>query len=168
VRSLTVDAPMGGGTSIPAGGEATGATISHGNYEENLLRLKRIYHSRCLFGKESSSLPDIEMLFDDQGALHGRFTAGHRHQGYEGCVHGGVITAIIDASMAQCLMGHGVVGYTADISVKYRHPVTIKNSAEFITRIVGINIGILYTLDCKVVQGTALAVEATGRFFKFA
>jgi acyl-coenzyme A thioesterase PaaI-like protein len=41
-------------------------------------------------------------------------------------VHGGVLAAIIDSSMAQCLMGHEVVAYTAELSIKYRKPVLIQ------------------------------------------
>ncbi|MBN1575212.1 MAG: PaaI family thioesterase [Chitinispirillaceae bacterium] len=168
MRSLTGEAPAGGGTDIAEGDRGPRAANPCIGYENNLARLKQKHHSRCLFNRESSWIPDILVSFDDKGVLHGEFIFTEEHQGYEDRVHGGLIAGIIDASMAQCLMGHGAVGYTADLTVKYRHPMIIRNAATFVTRIISVNIGILYTLECEIVQSRKLVAEATGRFYKFA
>jgi acyl-coenzyme A thioesterase PaaI-like protein len=168
VRSLTAEAPTGGGTTIPEGGCTPETANPRNGYENNLVRLKSIHHSECLFNRQSSWIPAITVTFDDKGVLYGEFIPTAEHQGYDGRAHGGLVAAIVDSSMAQCLMGNGVVGYTADLTVKYRHAITIGNTATFTTRIISVNVGMLYTLHCEMVQNRKLVAESTGRFYKFA
>jgi len=131
--------------------------------ELNRRRLRDIYHSGCLF---NCHIPWLNFHFDDSGILHGVFTCNESGQGYDNMVHGGVIAAIIDASMAQCLMGHGIVGYTTDLSIKYRKPVLIDTKTELKTSIEEVNIGVLYSMKCEILQSRKLVAHATGRFYK--
>jgi hypothetical protein len=135
------------------------------DYELNLQKLKALHHSRCLFNLHPP-VPDLLFWFNDQGLLLGEFICNGYHQGFDDMVHGGVISAIVDASMTQCLMGHGIVGYTADFSIKYRKPVMICRKATLETSVVAITRGLLYTMQCEIVQDRKLVVQATGRFFK--
>jgi acyl-coenzyme A thioesterase PaaI-like protein len=136
------------------------------DYERNLNELKALHHSQCLFNHQHSIIPDLGFKFDDDGALYCEFACNESQQGYDGMTHGGVIAAIVDASMAQCLMGHGVVGYTTDLSIKYRKPVKVCKRTMLKTSIITVNVGLLYTLKCEIMQSHNLVVEATGRFFK--
>jgi hypothetical protein len=140
-------------------------TKSRADYELNLQTLKALHHSRCLFNL-NPPVPDLLFRFNDQGLLLGEFTCNGYHQGYDNMVHGGVISSIVDASMVQCLMGHGIVGYTADFSIKYHKPVMIGRKATLETSVVAVNLGLLYTMRCEIVQDHKLVVQATGRFFK--
>jgi acyl-coenzyme A thioesterase PaaI-like protein len=136
-------------------------------FERNLSRLKSLHHSQCLFNRRNQSIVrGLRFSFDDAGTLHGKFTCNRLHQGYDGMVHGGVIAAIIDSSMAQCLMGHGVAGYTADLSIKYRKPMLLHKPALLETRIMTVKVGRLFTMRCEIVQENRVTVEAEGRFFK--
>lgn len=135
-------------------------------YEQTLAELKSRHHSECLFNRQPSIIPGLKFWFDDAGTFHGSFNCNAYQQGYDTMVHGGVIAAIIDASMAQCLMGHGVVGYTANLSVKYRKPVTIRTATKLQTSIVAVNCSVLYSMSCKITQNDVCVVKADGRFFK--
>jgi hypothetical protein len=168
VRSLTGEVPTGGGTDITAGGRPGKGDHTREEFEENLVRLKERHHSACLFGRKTPGIPEISASFDATGILHGTFTGTELHQGYNGRMHGGLIAAIVDASMTQCLMGHGVVGYTADLKIKYRQPVMIAMPVVFTIKIVCVNLGLLYTMSCEMAQNGKPAVEATAKFYKFA
>jgi acyl-coenzyme A thioesterase PaaI-like protein len=135
-------------------------------YKENLKRLRNMHHSLCLFSRQPSIVPGLRFLFDDSGALHGVFACNKFHQGYDGMAHGGVIAAIVDASMTQCLMGHGIVGYTTDLSIQYRKPVLIGRKATLETSVKEVKMSVLYSMRCEIVQDRNLVVQATGRFFK--
>jgi len=135
------------------------------DYEQSLQKLKSLHHSQCLFNR-NPPVPDLRFRFNDEGVLHGDFTCAGYHQGYDNMVHGGVIAAIIDASMTQCLMGHGIVGYTTDLSIKYRKPVFIRRKANLETSVKEVKMGLLYSMRCEIVQDHNLVVQATGRFFK--
>lgn len=146
--------------------EIADCTNNRDCFERNLNQLKALHHSQCIFNRQPPLVPGLQFRFDDAGALHGEFTCDESYQGYEKMVHGGVLAAIIDASMAQCLMGHKVVAYTAELSIKYRKPVLIQRPSALKTSIVGISVGLLYTLRSEIRQKSNLVVEATGKFFK--
>ena len=136
-------------------------------YERMLRRMKADHHTGCVFNRQSSVLPDVPVHFDDAGALHGEFTATELQQGYNGRMHGGVVAALIDASMAQCLMGHGVSGYTVSLTVKYRRPVALHRPTRISTRITGTAIGgSVYEMKCDLYQGRIRVAGATGRFYR--
>jgi acyl-coenzyme A thioesterase PaaI-like protein len=160
---LIVKKEAGGGTEIEEGLEYR-ATGGAPEYQESLNSLKGHYHSQCIFNRRLPLVPDIRFSFDDGGGLHGVFTGNGLHQGYEGRLHGGVLAALVDASMAQCLMGHGITGYTTDLAIRYRNPVEIDRPTTITTRITEVNVGMLYSLKCEIIQGKKVAVEATGRF----
>lgn len=133
-------------------------------YENNLKRLQNAHHSQCIF-LHNPPVDNLLFSFSENGALTGRFICSTEHQGYDGIVHGGIIAAIIDASMVQCCMGQGIVAYTTDLSIRYRNSVRINTLTSLETRIVDKARDVLFSLVCCINQNGQLMVEAKGRFF---
>jgi acyl-coenzyme A thioesterase PaaI-like protein len=134
-------------------------------FEGNLTRLQNAHHPRCIFLRH----PPVDNLlfsFSKDGALMGKFTCSAKHQGYDGIVHGGVIAAIIDSSMAKCCMGHGIIAYTADLSIRYRNTVRIDIPVLLETKIVERKRDKLFLLECRIMQKGRLRVDARGCFFR--
>jgi uncharacterized protein (TIGR00369 family) len=113
-----------------------------------------------------SPIPKLSLCFDSQGAIEGVFACDKRQQGYDGMVHGGVIAAVIDASMAQCLMGRGIACVTTKLSITYRKPIAIERNARIRTWVTGVNVGVLYAVQCEITQDASRAVHAEGTFYK--
>ena len=127
--------------------------------------LRRCFHSRCIFNGNPIAR-GLNLVFADDGSLNAVFICGKQHQGYDGKVHGGVIAAIIDASMAQCLMGHGMVGYTTDLAIRYRKPLAVGKRARLKTVITKTEAkGLLVSLKTDIEQNRLNAIRATGRFY---
>jgi acyl-coenzyme A thioesterase PaaI-like protein len=134
-------------------------------YENNHERLKESFHSRCLF-KQGGPVENLRFSFTDNGDLHGTFRCDGRHEGYDGKVHGGILAAIIDASMTQCLMGHGIAGYTGKLSIRYRGPVALNSVAEMETRLVNDRFDKYYEIETAVLQDNKTCVTAKAKFLK--
>ena len=54
-----------------------------------------------------------------------RYTGLQRHQGYEGTLHGGVITALLDETMGWAIFHQGIWGVTAKLDVAFKRPVLV-------------------------------------------
>ena len=135
------------------------------NYDRALKDLRDVHHSQCVF-RHDPPVENLRFCFSGDGILIGRFVFSAEHQGYDGVVHGGIIAAIIDASMVQCCMGHGIAAYTADLSIRYRSPLRISTPTLLETRIAGRGRGVLLTLECNMTQNGRTQVAARARFFK--
>ena len=84
-------------------------------------------HPRCIVCSSANPLGlGMECTLLADGAVQGSFKCGHIFEGYNGILHGGVIAALLDSAMTQCLFAHGRQGLTAELKVRYRHGVTIE------------------------------------------
>ena len=135
------------------------------DFHENLAELKNRYHSGCWFAC-NSPVPDLSLQFGNDGRLRGKFSCDADRQGFDGVVHGGVVASIIDAVMVQCLMGHGIVAYTTNLSIRYRKPVTVCRTAEIETSIESERIKRLYYMKCTIIQDLECVATATGCFYR--
>ena len=50
------------------------------------------------------------------------FTPSPSHQGYEGIVHGGILSALLDETMAKLAFTLGIPAVTAEMTVKFSAP----------------------------------------------
>lgn len=53
------------------------------------------------------------------------FTPERTHQGYQGVLHGGIISTLLDEVMAQALIAQGILAVTAKIEVRFRKPAPL-------------------------------------------
>jgi acyl-coenzyme A thioesterase PaaI-like protein len=59
------------------------------------------------------------------------------HQGYPGRMHGGLITALLDETIGRAVMieDPDALGVTAELSVRFRHPVPLEEELRIVGRI---------------------------------
>jgi uncharacterized protein (TIGR00369 family) len=101
----------------------------------------------------------------DDGSVHAVFSCERPLQSYPETLHGGVIAALLDSAMTNCLFSRGVVAVTAELTVRFLSPVLIDHPAEvtaFITRARGP----LYVLQAELRQGKTLTARAQATFVK--
>ena len=81
------------------------------------------------------------------GVARTRFRAERRHQGWQGIVHGGILSSLLDEAMAKCLRLQGVDALTGRIDVRFRMPVPT---------------GVTILAEARIVadRGRAIALEA--------
>ena len=87
-----------------------------------------------------------------------QFTAGSEHQGYDGIVHGGIVSTLLDEIMARYIYAKGLHAVTARLEVRYRHPTPIGQPLTLVGWIVRER-GKLYELagEIRLADGTVTA-----------
>ena len=81
-------------------------------------------HRECLLcGDKNPWSLGLAFEPDGEGGVRTTFQPHERLQGYGGMLHGGVAAALLDAAMTHCLFHRGVRAVTADLRVRYPHPV---------------------------------------------
>jgi acyl-coenzyme A thioesterase PaaI-like protein len=84
-------------------------------------------------------------------------------EGYEGWSHGGITSAVLDGAMTNWLFAHGLAGVTAELNVRFRHPLILEEPAQVTARLKGASHP-LYELEAQITQNGQLKARATGRF----
>lgn len=88
-----------------------------------------------------------------------------RHQGFLGVVHGGLISTLLDESMAYAAMSTGGFCVTAEISVKFRKPVAT-GVPVFVKASVVENRGRMLKLEASVIQDGEEKASGRGTFIR--
>lgn len=84
-------------------------------------------------------------------------------EGYVGWPHGGITSAVLDGAMTNWLFAHGLTCVTAELNIRFRHPVLLGEPA-IVTAHLKKASHPLYELEACITQGGQLKVRATGRF----
>jgi uncharacterized protein (TIGR00369 family) len=68
----------------------------------------------------------LQLDFDvSSNSATARYTGLQRHQGYDGTLHGGVVTALLDETMGWAIFHQGIWGVTAKLEVTFKRPVPV-------------------------------------------
>jgi uncharacterized protein (TIGR00369 family) len=86
-------------------------------------------------------------------------------EGYTGRVHGGIVASLVDGAMTNCLFAKGIVAVTADLHVRYRHPVELGQHALVRAEVVRSSPP-LFLLKATIHQNDRLCITATGKFMQ--
>ncbi len=101
----------------------------------------------------------LKMQFrEEEGKNISTFTAGPEHQSYDGILHGGLVSTILDEVMAGYLNKKGLHAVTGRLEVRYRHPTPI-NEPLTITGWITKERGKLYEMAAEITlaDGTVTA-----------
>lgn len=99
------------------------------------------------------------------GCVSARFMGHSALEGYSGLLHGGVIAAMLDGAMTNCLFARGIRGLTAELKVRYHESVAASEEV-FLQAWLEDDAHGLYQLRAELKQGGAVKASATGKFMK--
>ena len=131
-----------------------------------LERTRADAHSRCFCcGREHPSGLKLEFRENADGSVTARFPCDRVFEGYPETLHGGVVAALLDSAMTNCLFSAGVVALTAELAVRFVSPVKLDHTVE-VTASVTRTRGRLYYLRAELTQGQTLTARAQATFMK--
>ena len=147
---------------------ANNSRLNYANsFNQKLSDLKKEYHHNCIFnGLHHLMGKDLEIDFKDDGTLIAEFFCHERYQGFDGMLHGGIMAALLDAAMTQCLMGHEVVAYTARLNVKYIKPIQLGQYINIHCGIERVRYGKLYELSAQIAQDSRICASVQASFYR--
>lgn len=130
------------------------------------MKVRSISHENCIvcssrnehgLGLSFKSLPD--------GSVEAMFDCNQTFQGYHNVLHGGITSTLLDGAMTNCMFTHGIHAVTAELNIKFLHPVVCCRSVTiraWITR----SSAKLHLLKAEVFQNDQIMATATGKFVR--
>jgi uncharacterized protein (TIGR00369 family) len=96
--------------------------------EEKTITLAPNPANRC-FGCGGANDDGMKLTFvqdNERRRIAGRFVLGERYQGGGGMAHGGIIATLLDEAMGKVCRFRGARAVTAELSVQYLKPVSVR------------------------------------------
>ena len=123
-------------------------------------------HGYCLLCGEQNPW-SLKMVFqaNDNGDVSAKLQSHPGLQGYNGILHGGVISALLDAAMTHCLFYRGVRAFTGDLRVRFLRSIPC-NAALFLKAWVMSTHPPLYCLRAEVAEAGHMAAWAEAKFMQ--
>jgi acyl-coenzyme A thioesterase PaaI-like protein len=108
----------------------------------------------------------LNFFLKEDGTVETEFIPQDVHQGYTNIMHGGLISTLLDESMAKVLSYKNIKALTAEIRVKFKKPVMI-GQRVIITGILKKTHGKLLFTEALLKDNTGeILANAEGKFIK--
>ncbi len=122
---------------------------------------------RCyVCGKQNPAGLAVDFEIDpNERSIRASFTPSDRHQGYEGIVHGGILSALLDEAMAKLAFSLGVPAVTAELTVRFKSSTAPGQVLIVSGRLVE-ETKRLIRAEAKVIRGPDIIAEATGKLLR--
>jgi acyl-coenzyme A thioesterase PaaI-like protein len=121
-------------------------------------------HARCLMcGPGNPIGPKLRFRVQPDGSVLAMFPCREVLRSYPETLHGGVISALLDAAMTNALFAIGRIGVTAELTVRFLAPVALKSEAV-VHASVERDEHPLYHLRAELEQGRKLMARASAKF----
>ena len=140
--------------------------LSKTDKKQTLVQTRQRTHPHCaVCNLANHDGLKIEYTLDDSlKNVTATFLGQTCHEGYPGILHGGVISAIFDGAMGNCLFALGKTAVTVEITTRFRHPVILYKRAVVSARITRESYPV-YCLEAKIVQDGQVKATAQGKFY---
>jgi acyl-coenzyme A thioesterase PaaI-like protein len=125
-------------------------------------------HAGCMICGGRDGNPQSQGLSFERhsdGSVSTLCRIGRQCQGYDGILHGGMISTLLDAAMTHCLFAVGVQAVTAEMTVRFVAPVPIDNAFLLTARLVSQKRR-MHWLEACLSLNTKLLARASARFIE--
>lgn len=136
------------------------------NNEQRRAGLAAQAHSACyVCGDANPAGLALHYAADGEGTVWAEFVCQRYHEGYGGIIHGGIVAAILDGAMTNCLFATGRTGLTADLHVRLRQPLKA-GSPAVVRAWIERDQSPLVIIAAEITQNGAVKARATGKFLE--
>lgn len=132
--------------------------------------LAAVRSDHACFGCGAQNPIGLRLRFatDDRG-VSAAFVPATEHQGFEGVVHGGIISSVLDEAMAWATAAAGIWAVTGEMRVRFRQPVQVGDATRVQARVDETR-GRIVKVSAELVREDdgAPVANATGTFVRVA
>jgi uncharacterized protein (TIGR00369 family) len=83
-------------------------------------------HDNCVVCSDSNTRGfGLEFRKCKDGSVVADFSCEKAFEGYKNVLHGGVIACLLDGAMTNCLFAKGRISVTAEMKIRFQHPVLV-------------------------------------------
>ncbi len=124
-------------------------------------------NQRCyVCGKKNPLGLKVDFEIDrDAKSIRAEFIPHRDHQGYEGIVHGGILSSLLDEAMAKLAFTLGIPAVTAELNVKFKAPASPLDRLTLSGRLVH-ETRRLIEAEARIQRGPVVIAEATGKLLR--
>ncbi len=123
-------------------------------------------HDNCIIcGRNNPFSLGLQFQSLAGNAVEASFVGGPHLQGYEGILHGGVISAVLDSAMAHCLLLQDIKAVTGDLRVRFLHAIPC-SSRVTIRAWLTCAVSTLYELKAEARVDGQLVARAKAKFMQ--
>jgi uncharacterized protein (TIGR00369 family) len=136
--------------------------------EEAYYDAARRSHAGCVIcGDKGVNPHSLGLSFDRlaDGSVSASCNLDACHQGYDGILHGGIISTLLDAAMTHCLFAAGIRAVTAEMTVRFVAPVATHCPFALTAKLLA-HKRRTYLLEARMVRNSGLLARATAKFIE--
>ena len=124
-------------------------------------------NERCyVCGKKNPAGLGVDFEIDKTArTIRASFIPAAMHQGYEGIVHGGILSSLLDEAMAKLAFTAGLPAVTAEITVKFKAPAA-PGQELLVTGRLTQETRRLILAEAKIERGPVVIAEAKGKLLR--
>ncbi len=122
------------------------------------------YKNCIVCGWENPIGFDIDFV-EGNGYVYGRVVPGDKFEGYNGIIHGGIISTLLDEVMVKALFSMDIVSVTMEITVKFRKSVSIEQELLIKGYPGEIKDKIAFARAEAILPDKTIAADAEGKFY---
>jgi acyl-coenzyme A thioesterase PaaI-like protein len=116
-------------------------------------------------GKDNPLSFGLKFKKNGDGAVSTTFTGDSTLQGHAGIMHGGVLSALLDTAMAQCLLHQDIEAVTGELSVRFLEQVACERTMD-IRAWIDSSLPPLYHVKSQIRIGNKIVCKAKARFMQ--
>ena len=134
--------------------------------ERRMTALRDSSHPRCFVcGRNRADGLQLKFHAHEDGGVEARFDCDEVFQGYPQQLHGGIICALLDGAMTNCLFANGQAAVTAELTVRFLRPVKIGRGALVSARALSGGAR-LVRVEAEMLQDGIAVARATAKFMR--
>jgi acyl-coenzyme A thioesterase PaaI-like protein len=134
--------------------------------EPQMVDICKTSHRFCVMcGQDNPLSFGLKFQRNGDGVVSATFIGNSNFQGYTGLMHGGVLSALLDTAMAQCLLHQDIEAVTGELNVRYLEQVQCDTTLN-IKAWVDSSLPPLYHLKSQICIGDKIVCKGKAKFMQ--